>query len=130
MIAAWLPIVTLAVLVASLRWHKYSFYAHVFLALIVIGLTLGATINVLVDYGLNYETDESTLQKTHNTAGLIVTIWLGLQIITGILARVIQYSPKVGTNFCIWTKRLHMISSYLIMILAKFNYLNIQFLDG
>jgi hypothetical protein len=57
LIAAWLPIVTLAVLVASLRWHKYSFYAHVFLALIVIGLTLGATINVLVDYGLNYETD-------------------------------------------------------------------------
>lgn len=56
-------------------------------------------------------------------------IWIGLQIITGILARVIQYSPKIMSNLCILTKRVHYISSYLIIILAKFNYLNAQYYD-
>lgn len=112
-----------------MRWHKYSFYAHVFLALIVIGLTLGASLPVLISEGVDYEADDD-LQKMHNIAGLIVVIWLALEIVSGILARVIQYSSKVSPSVCKWTKRLHYISSYLIMILAKFNYLNIKFEDG
>lgn len=63
----------------------------------------------------------------HNFSGLIVVIWLGVQMVTGIFARMIQYKANVGPNVCIWTKRFHHISSYLIMILAKFNYLNIKF---
>ena len=63
----------------------------------------------------------------HNYAGLVVVIWLGVEIVTGIFARIIQYSTKVSTNVCIWTKRFHHISSYLLMIAAKFNYLNIKF---
>lgn len=66
----------------------------------------------------------------HSVAGFIVVIWLGLQIFSGILARVIQYSPKVGTKACIWIKRFHYISSYLLMITAKFEYLNIKFVEG
>ena len=126
---SWLPIINFAVIIASMRWHKFSFYAHVFFALVVIGLTLGATVHVLVDVGVEYESDED-IQKMHNYAGLIVTIWLGIEIVTGILARVIQYSTKISPNICIWTKRIHHISSYLLMIAAKFNYLNIKFLDG
>lgn len=66
----------------------------------------------------------------HSVAGFIVVVWLGLQILSGILARVIQYSSKVGTNACIWIKRFHYISSYLLMITAKFEYLNIKFVEG
>ena len=109
-----------------MRCNKFSFYAHVILALIVIGLTLAATLPVLINAGLEYEAD-SSLQKMHNYAGLIVVIWLGVQIVTGVLARVIQYSAQVSTNICILTKRIHQISSYLLMIAAKFNYLNIKF---
>jgi len=77
LIIAWLPVVTFAVLIALMRWHKFSFYAHVFLALTVIGLTLGATIPLLVDKGVNYDA-KSVLQKTHNYTGSTVVIWLGV----------------------------------------------------
>lgn len=77
LVAAWLPLINFAVLIAAMRWHKFSFYAHVILALIVIGLTLGATLPVLINAGLEYEA-ESSLQKMHNYAGLIVIIWLGV----------------------------------------------------
>jgi len=40
-----------------MRWHKYSFYAHVFLSLIVIGLTLAGTIHVMVDDGVLNDDD-------------------------------------------------------------------------
>lgn len=46
------------------------------------------------------------------------------------MARIVQYSPKISTKSCIWTKRVHYISSYMIMLVAKFNYLNLRFLDG
>lgn len=129
LIISWLPIIDIAVLIAAMRWHKFSFYAHVFLALIVIGLTLGAAIPVIIDQGL-YAGEGETLQNMHDYAGLVVVCWLGIQMITGILARVVQYSTNVSPNVCYWIKRTHYISSYLLMICAKFNYLNIQFIDG
>jgi len=54
-----LPLINFAVLIAAMRWHKFSFYAHVFLALVVIGLTLGATLPVLTQVGVEYEADTS-----------------------------------------------------------------------
>lgn len=55
LVAAWLPLINFAVLIAAMRWHKFSFYGHLILALIVIGLTLGATLPVLVNAGVEYE---------------------------------------------------------------------------
>ena len=129
MIIAWLPLVNFAVLCAAIKWCKYTFYIHVFLALIVIGLTLLSTIHILVDDWLS-PNENFKIQKIHNIAGLAVTIWLALQMISGILARMIQYSPKVNTNVCVWIKRFHHISSYLIMLISKFNYLNVKFMKG
>ena len=39
LIIAWLPAANFVVLIAAMRWHKYSFYAHVALALLIIILT-------------------------------------------------------------------------------------------
>lgn len=70
------------------------------------------------------------IQKVHNIAGLAITIWLSLQIVTGILARIVQSRPGVRTNTCVLVKRVHLISSYLLMLVSKFNYLNIKFMKG
>jgi hypothetical protein len=59
-----------------------------------------------------------------------VVIWLGVQALTGILARIIQYSGSLNTNVCFWFKRFHYISGYGIMAAAKFDYLNINFRKG
>jgi hypothetical protein len=53
LVIAWLPLISLAVLIASLRWYKYSFYFHLLIALVVIGLTLFSTIHLLVDGWIN-----------------------------------------------------------------------------
>jgi len=121
---AWLPLTNFAVIIAALRWHKFSFYAHVFLALVVIGLTLGSTIPVLVNAGVYYQTDDQTLMYIHNYTGLIVTFWLFIEIVTGILARVVQYSTKINPNVSIRIKKIHHVCSYIVMVATKFNYLN------
>ena len=46
---AWLPLINLAVLIAAVRWYKYSFYLHVLFAIAVITLTLLSSIHILVD---------------------------------------------------------------------------------
>lgn len=129
LIIAWLPLVNFAVLFASIRWCKYSFYCHVILALGVITLTLFSTIHILVDDWLQPNRNFK-IQYVHNIAGLGVTIWLALQVFLGLLSRVIQYSPNVKTNTCVWVKRMHQISGYFIMLVSKFNYLNIKFMKG
>ncbi len=129
LIIAWLPLVNFAVLCASIKWCKYTFYCHLVLSLGVIVLTLLSTVHILVDDWLS-PNEDFKIQKIHNIAGLAVTIWLAFQVISGILARVIQFSPRVKTNTCVLIKRIHHISSYLIMLVSKFNYLNIKFMKG
>jgi len=75
LIAAWLPLINFAVLIAAMRWQKFSFYGHLILVGIVIGLTLGATLPVLFNSGV---ASKNELQKVHNYAGLVVVIWLGV----------------------------------------------------
>jgi len=92
----------------------------------VIGLTLGATIPVLMNSFLFKSTDK-IIMKAHKVAGFMVVIWLGIQIVTGIVSRVIQYSDTVKPNVVKAVKILHNASGYLLMLLAKFNYLNTRF---
>jgi len=75
LIAAWLPFINFAVLIAAMRWQKFSFYGHLILVGIVIGLTLAASLPVLIDSGVGYLANND-LQKIHNYAGLVVVIWL------------------------------------------------------
>ena len=68
--------------------------------------------------------------KVHKTIGFIIVIWMGVQGITGIISRVIQYSPKIKPNVVKCIKMVHNSSGYLLMILAKFNYLSVKWVDG
>ena len=109
-----------------MKWYKYSFYLHAILGMTIIGLTLAGTLHVLFELGISYGPTKR-FQTIHNIGGLIVVIWLALQLITGIVSRTIQYSGKTSPNFCKWTKRIHQYSSYLVMVLAKFEYLIINY---
>jgi hypothetical protein len=122
-------LVNFAVLFASIKWCKYTFYWHLLLATGVIFLTLLSTIHILMDDWLS-PNEDFKIQKVHNIAGLAVTIWLGVQIVTGIAARVVQTLPSIKTNTCVLIKRIHYVSSYLLMLVSKFNYLNIKFMKG
>jgi hypothetical protein len=112
--------------VAALRWFKYSFHLHVLLGLAIIGLTLGANIDLLVTSWLGTSTTK-VFQKTHNIIGFVVLCYLGVILISGIFARVVQYSPKVSARVCWWTKKMHMFSGYFILLVSKFNYLDMKF---
>jgi hypothetical protein len=129
LIIAWLPLVNFAVLFAAIKWCKYTFYWHLIMALGVITLTLFSTIHILVDDWLS-PNENFKIQKVHNIAGLAITIWLSVQVVTGVAARVAQSMPRLRTNTCIWVKRVHHISGYLLMLVSKFNYLNIKFMKG
>jgi hypothetical protein len=126
MIISWLPLINLAVIIAALRWTKYSFFAHLFLTLIVIGLSLGASIHLLIDYWLNPPNGNYVL-KIHMVAGFVMVIWLAVEFITGVMARLIQFPEWVSPNLSYWIKRIHIVLSYGVMLIAKFNYLIIQF---
>ena len=124
---SWLLIIDLAVFVAAIRWHKYSSYIHAILALLVVGLTLGASIPLLKQNFLINQNARYQFVNVHRVTGFIVVLWMGFQLILGIFSRVIQFFPIVKPIVCLWVKRFHLISGYLLMIGAKFNYLNIKF---
>jgi hypothetical protein len=116
---SWMILANLTLLVGVVKWYKYSFYIHTVLGLLIIGLTLAGTLHVLFEVGISYGSTKK-YQILHNTLGLVVVVWLGVQLITGIISRIIQYSPIFSPTTIKWTKKIHQISSYLIMILAKF----------
>jgi len=126
LMASWLMLANLTLLAGAVKWHKYSFYLHAVLGLIIIGLTLAGTLHVLFEVGISYGPTKP-FQTIHNIGGLIVVIWLSVQLITGVVSRIIQYSGKTSPNFCKWTKRIHQYSSYMVMILAKFEYMIISY---
>jgi hypothetical protein len=109
----------LTIIVGALKWYKPSFYIHAIMGAAIIGLTLAGTLHVLFEVGIYYNPTKR-FQLIHNICGLVVVIWLALQAITGVLSRIIQYSPIVSPSVCKWTKFVHQFSSYLIMLLAKF----------
>lgn len=112
-----------------MRWNKYSFYLHVLLAIAVITLTLLSTIHILVDDWVT-PNDFIEIQKIHNIAGLAIVIGLGLQVFSGLLSRVAQYSPRLRMSTCIYVKKFHQFYGYLMMLAAKFDYLNIKYYRG
>lgn len=126
----WFAVIDLAVFASALRWFRFSYYIHVFLALVVVGLTLAAAIpqlqfNFLVDPNQPF-----LLVNVHRVVGFVVCIWLGLQMIGGVFSRVVQFSEIVPPHFNIYVKRSHYVSGYIIMLLSKFNYLNSNLVPG
>jgi hypothetical protein len=111
-----------------MRWHKLSFFAHLFLALLVLGLTLGATLHLLIDYWVAAPPG-NTVRKIHTITGFALTVWVGIQIIGGMAARGIQFFTWVSPQLCNVVKKLHIYSSYLVLIAAKLDYLIINFDD-
>jgi hypothetical protein len=98
LLASWLALANIAVIVIALRWSKYSFYLHLLLALVIVGLTLAGTISFIQSWLPNASLIKATdkprrkLQKIHNWVGFILVCSLGLQIITGIISRFIKRS--------------------------------------
>jgi hypothetical protein len=123
LIVSWLLLINIAVLIAAFRWQKYTFYMHAFMGLLIIGLTLGASIPALENNTFLYSEMSSDIRKIHNLAGFMVTVWIGFQLLFGILSRVIQYSSKAPPNIVKAFKIVHIISGYLLMVLAKLTYL-------
>lgn len=112
-----------------MRWYKYSFYFHLLFATAVITLTLLSTINILVKDWVT-PNDFIEIQKIHNIVGLAVVIGLGLQVLSGLLSRVSQYFPHLRVSTCVYIKIFHQYSGYLMMIAAKFDYLNVKYMKG
>jgi hypothetical protein len=122
LLVAWIGLANLAFIFASLRWWKYSFYFHALFGVATITLTLFSTVHVLVDDWLSPD-EKVPYQMIHNIGGLVAVIWLGVEIITGILSRIIQYIPGVSSRTNYWIKKTHNVSSYLIMYGSKFLFL-------
>lgn len=126
----WFAVIDLAVFASALRWFRYSYYIHVLLALTTIGLTLAAAIPQLQFNFLVDPYAPSLLVNIHRVVGFVVCIWLGLQMVCGVFAKFAQFSEKTSPTINIFIKRFHYVSGYLIMILAKFDYLNSNFDPG
>ena len=120
----------LAAYVALLRWWKFSFYIHMFFGMLIIGLSLGSCIQLLELTWLGYNQGNPEIQIAHQVIGFVVCIQLAVQVVTGFAARFIQFSDTVSTTFNIWTKRLHYFFGYAVLLLAKANYLDGQWLNG
>ncbi len=92
MTIVWFAVIDLACFASALRWFRYSYYIHVFLGLVVIGLTLAASIPQLQFNFLVDPNQPSLLVNVHRVVGFIVCVCLGLQIICGVFARFAQFS--------------------------------------
>lgn len=44
---SWMLLIDIAIIIAALRWQRYTFLMHTLMGLLIIGLTLGATIPAL-----------------------------------------------------------------------------------
>jgi hypothetical protein len=129
LMASWLVLANITMIVGALKWQKWSFYIHAVIGLTMIGLTLSATLHVLFEVGIGYNPTRR-FQILHNTVGLVVVIWLGIQLILGMLSRILVYSVHVDPRMVQWIKRAHKVSSYVITGMAKFEYTIIYYRRG
>lgn len=65
----------------------------------------------------------SNLQKGHLVIGLMILGWFGIQIITGGVVRVFQIFTSVHPKCIKYFSYIHLISGYMMTILAKINVL-------
>jgi hypothetical protein len=82
-----------------------------------------------MDYWINAP-NEDYLLKIHMVAGFVMLVWLGVEFITGAMARLVQFPEFINPDLSYWTKRIHIVLSYGVMLVAKFNYLMIQFVKN
>jgi len=61
--------------------------------------------------------------------GVIFTIWIIIQAVTGILARKIQQISSVQSSNLMLTKRIHRYFSYAILLMGSFNVINKNYKD-
>ena len=123
---SWLFLSNLTIIVAAFRWSKYSYWIHLLLGIVIIILTLIATIDYIklfVPYISESVPEQQEFMYYHRLVGFILVCGMGLQIITGFLSRFIKQSAIINPHLCIWIRRVHMFSSIGITLLGKCNYL-------
>ena len=69
--------------------------------------------------GLSEFSDLSQIEKTHFILGIIVLSWTGLQVLTGVMTRLLQVFSLVHPAVILTLNLLHKILGYILVLLAK-----------
>jgi hypothetical protein len=116
----WCLLADIAIFVATFRNKWWAALIHGLIMTLVIAASLAiALILVKEKGGLSGFNDLDKLTKTHFILGIIVLIWTGIQLFTGIITRLLQVFWSVHPAVILGFAYPHKILGYILVILCK-----------
>jgi hypothetical protein len=124
--ALWGPLVNLSVMIAAYSYRKYSFFTHAVFGIFACSLTLVSSIPILNTTGI-VPTDSTIHQHYkgstlhwHYIIGILCLIALAIEIMLGILTRLMNIAGRKSENILL-LKKIHQLFGYLALVLCKIN---------
>jgi len=116
----WCLLVDIALFVVILRHKWWAVLLHALIMLLALAASLAlALILVKQKGGLSTFEDLAVIYKVHFILAIVTLSWAGLQLITGILTRLVQIFSKVHPAVILALSWLHKVPGYVLILLAK-----------
>lgn len=124
----WTVVIDFSIFFAIYKFKALSVYVHALIGLFVGLTTLITSLPILIDEGIPAEEDESYEQR-HFIIGLIVIIFLFLQMLLGLLTKTLQLISWSHPYLIYFINVAHKYIGYSLIILCKIQVFLILNLD-
>jgi hypothetical protein len=114
----WTVVIDVAIFFAIYKFKPYAVYVHALLGLFVGLTTLFTALPILINEGIPVEEDESYEQR-HFIIGLVAIILILLQLLLGILSKVLQIISWSHPYLIYFSNIIHKYLGYGLIILCK-----------
>jgi hypothetical protein len=124
----WTIVINFSVFFAIYKFKAFSVYVHALIGLFVGLTTILTSLPILLTDGIPAEEDDSYDQR-HYIIGLIVIIFLFLQMLLGILSKSLQIISWSHPYLIYFTNVFHKYLGYSLIVLCKIQVFLILNLD-
>ena len=123
----WSPCCNIAIILALHSWFKWAVWLHIAFFTLAIGLTLGSSIPILIDYGIidrnstqNYDDYSAATLNTHFILGIVCMASMTLVGLIGLITKLMNLLDA-RSKLILWVRRVHVWSGYVAAIVCKAN---------
>lgn len=93
------------------------------MTLVLVGNLVVVIMMLRKSENLSHFKELTARQQGHLVIGIMILAWFGIQIVSGVIVRILQVFTKVHPKYIKIFSYLHLISGYMMIILAKINVL-------
>lgn len=120
----WCLLADVAIVLITYRYSVYAYVLHIVLmALVLIGNLIVVIMMLRKSSSFEHFAELSAQHKGHLVIGLMVLSWFAIQGATGLTVRILQVFTRVHPTWIKIFSWTHLISGYMMTMLAKVNVL-------